>query len=400
MQLPGYLKPTRKRLTLTLIGFFVLASLGGFGWYSQSTVLVAGQTDLRKQLESVTSELTSLKTVDQYQKNKLLEEEIKQINEGYLQAASIYEDLQDLKIKNVKTDKLDILYASAVKQLADKNYSSASATLADLEKQIKTESDKLAAANIPKATTTTGTGTSAGPTATTTSAPTGGYSVVSVQTDSGVFNIAVVAADLNSTRVIVDTASAGDCANDCPVLSLGEYVSRNGAFAGMNGSFFCPASYPSCAGKTNSFDTLLMNKNKTYFNSANNVYSTVPAVIFSGNSARFVSRSLEWGRDTGVDAVIANYPLYVHGGNAVDFSTSDAKLTSKGAKSFIGNKGSTVYIGFVYNASNSDAAKALKAMGLENALGMDQGGSSALWYGGYKVGPGRGIPNAILFVRK
>jgi len=29
---------------------------------------------------------------------------------------------------------------------------------------------------------------------------------------------------------------------------------------------FCPSTYPQCAGKTNSFDTLLMNKNKVYFN--------------------------------------------------------------------------------------------------------------------------------------
>jgi hypothetical protein len=51
-------------------------------------------------------------------------------------------------------------------------------------------------------------------------------------------------------------------------------------YAGINGVFFCPSTYPSCAGKTNSFDTLLMNKNKTYFNGTNNIYSTVPAVLF------------------------------------------------------------------------------------------------------------------------
>ena len=41
-----------------------------------------------------------------------------------------------------------------------------------------------------------------------------------------------------------------------------------------------------------------------------------------------------------------------------------------------------------------------KALGLENALNLDSGGSTALWSGGYKVGPGRNIPNAILFIRK
>ena len=37
---------------------------------------------------------------------------------------------------------------------------------------------------------------------------------------------------------------------------------------------------------------------------------------------------------------------------------------------------------------------------MSEALNLDQGGSTALWSGGYRVGPGRNIPNAILFVRQ
>ena len=95
--------------------------------------------------------------------------------------------------------------------------------------------------------------------------PSSGFSVQSVSTDNGSFNVYIVAADLSSTKVVVDTASDGDCGNNCPTLSLSDYVSRSGAFAGINGSFFCPAEYPSCAGKTGSFDLLVMNKNKVYF---------------------------------------------------------------------------------------------------------------------------------------
>lgn len=47
-----------------------------------------------------------------------------------------------------------------------------------------------------------------------------------------------------------------------------------------------------------------------------------------------------------------------------------------------------------------DAAKILTTLKLDNALGLDQGDSTALWFGGYKAGPGRNIPNAILFVHK
>lgn len=229
------------------------------------------------------------------------------------------------------------------------------------------------------------------------SLPPSGYHRRSVKTDRGTFTVDVVAADLNSTRVIVETASESDCKDNCPVLSLKDYVQRSGAYAGINGSYFCPATYPSCSSKKNSFDTLLMNKNKTYFNSANNVYSTVPAVVFQGNSARFVNASLEWGRDTGADAVIANYPLLVFNGNINFTGSSDGKLNGRGSRSFIGAKDNMVYIGVVRGASVADAAKALHAMGMQNALNLDSGGSTALYHGGYKAGPGRGIPNAILF---
>lgn len=217
----------------------------------------------------------------------------------------------------------------------------------------------------------------------------------------GVFTVDIISADLNSNKVIVDTASPSDCSNNCPALPLAEYVSRNGAFAGINGSFFCPPDYSSCAGKINSFDTLLMNKNKTYFNSDNNVYSTIPAAIFRQGSARFVSRSLEWGRDTSVDAVIANYPLLVLNGQVVySGSANEPKFLQKGARSFIGEKDSTAYIGFVWNATMVESAHVLQALHLNSALNLDEGGSTALWYGGYKAGPGRNLPNAVLFVRR
>ena len=226
-----------------------------------------------------------------------------------------------------------------------------------------------------------------------------GYSRQTVSADGQNFTVDIIAADLSSTKVIVDTASESDCSNECPVLPLSDYVARSGAFAGINGSFFCPAEYPSCAGKTNSFDTLLMNKNKRYFNSDNNVYSTVPAAIFSAGSARFVGRSLEWGRDTGVDSVIANYPLLVAGGN-INFTeaANEPKFGQKGPRNFIAARGNMVYIGVVRNATMGESAKVLHTMGMGEALNLDEGGSTALWFSRYIAGPGRNIPNAILFV--
>ncbi len=344
-------------------------------------------TALLQKIENVNHQLQTLQSEDQYVKNEKLQKEIENIKKTYQQAVATYEEMAKLRTTNNKTD---TLFALTLAQLAENNYASAQATLSLLTQEIKNLQQKAiektpqVATNAPKSNT----------------APSSGYSVQVVGTEIGEFTIQLIAADLNSTRVIVDTASESDCANDCPVLSLQDYVSRNGAFAGINGSYFCPASYPSCAGKTNSFDTLLMNKNKKYFNSDNNVYSTVPVAVFGPGWARFMGRSSDWGRDTSVDAVIANQGLLLSGGNITFGGDGDPKKGSKGNRSFIGNKGSTVYIGVVHNATVAEVAHVLKALGLENALNLDSGGSTALWSGGYKVGPGRNIPNAILFVRR
>ena len=198
-------------------------------------------------------------------------------------------------------------------------------------------------------------------------------------TDVGSFVVSIISADLASTKVIVDTASDGTCANNCPVLPLATFVSRSGAYAGVNGTYFCPASYPDCAGKTNSFDLLVMNKNKTYFNSDNNVYSANPGVIFGSGYIRFVSAVSQWGRDTGIDGMLSNYPLLVFNSQVNFGGNSDPKQGSRGNRSFIGSRGNTVYIGVVHSATTAESARVLKALGLENALNLDDGGSTALW---------------------
>ncbi|HCR35480.1 hypothetical protein A2130_02305 [Candidatus Woesebacteria bacterium GWC2_33_12] len=209
--------------------------------------------------------------------------------------------------------------------------------------------------------------------------PNAGYSRQSVKTDIGIFTVSIVSADMSSTRVIVDTASTSDCGGNCPALSLGDYISRNNGFAGINGTYFCPKDYPSCAGKENTFDLLVMNKDKYYFNSGNNVYSTNPAVIFGGGYIRFVSAGSQWGRDTGVNGVLMNYPLLVFNGNITFGGDEDPKKGSKGNRSFVANRGNIVYIGVVHSATVAESARVMKTLGMDNALNLDNGGSTALW---------------------
>jgi len=42
----------------------------------------------------------------------------------------------------------------------------------------------------------------------------------------------------------------------------------------------------------------------------------------------------------------------------------------------------------------------MQSLGAENAMNLDGGGSVAMVYNGsYKVGPGRNLPNAIIFAQ-
>jgi len=355
---------------------------------TEKRILRVGVADLQGQVASVSGELEAFKTTDQVKRNNELETEIGDIQKTFKSAVAVYQDLTDLKTKTAKTAELDKLFAGILDYLGKRNYASASAGIAELDKKITDETVKLivvpAVANVPVNNVPPGSG----------------YSRQQVQSDAGAFTVSLVAGDMGSTRIIVDTASDSDCRDNCPVLPLATYVARDGAYAGVNGTYFCPATYPDCAGKTNSFDLLLMNKNKQYFNSDNNVYSNNPAVIFGGGYMRFVGAASQWGRDTGVDGVLSNYPLLVSGGNVAFGGDSDPKKGSKGNRSFVANKGSVAYIGVVHSATVAEVARVLKAMGMENALNLDDGGSTALYSGGYKVGPGRDLPNVVLFVRK
>lgn len=406
----------KRRFLIPLFGlvFSVLLAVLGVYFYQLSAerrkVLVLGSekdtlaknnTQLSSTLSSTKKAYDALKSQDQYKINQQLKIDIDKTHVGYSDSIAVYQGILDLRVAKQDTSKLEQLYASVVKNLSDLHYATAGSQLDDLRGQVKKISDDLAAAAAAAAAKKLAESGGGGAPAVASNTPPGnGFSYQSVKTEIGDFTVSIVSADLGSTRVIVDTASDSDCRDNCPVLSLGDYVARSGAFAGINGSYFCPVTYPSCAGKTNSFDTLVMNKNKKYLNSDNNVYSNVPVAIFGSGFARFIGASSGWGRDTSVDGVIANQPLLLSGGNIAFSGGSDPKQGSKGARSFVGNKGSTVYMGVVYNATVAEVAYALKALGLENALNLDSGWSTALWYGGYKAGPGRNIPNAVLFVRK
>jgi len=303
--------------------FLIVISILFFGLYgiNANINLEKINKNLKTKLDSIQTQLTNLQNEDQVKKNLELEVEIKNIHDTFGKAKSTYEKLVDFEDSSSDTktiNKLTTIFAQSLNYLSQENYASGSAALDEISSTITTANTVAVAAIIPANIQTS-----------TTPPGSGAYSTQQVTTVNGNFLVSIIAGDLSTTKIIVDTASDSDCANNCPVLPLATYIARSGAYAGINGSYFCPTSYPSCAGKTNSFDLLVMNKNKYYFNSANNVYSNNPAVIFGGSYIRFVGQASQWGRDTGIDSMLSNYPMLVQGGNIAFAGSSDPKMTSK-----------------------------------------------------------------------
>jgi len=386
---------------LILLVIIILILTGAYVFYrvvqkqkeiqSTNEKLTKEAIQLNDTIAKINTEIETLKNEDLRKTNESVKTEIVKLKNSFKTAVTLYEEVLKLQERGAEITSEQGKFALILNFLAKDDLVSAQKTVDDLMAEITKEKARLItltappiSANVPEIK----------------EAPGSGYRRQKVTVDNRSFLVDIVSADLNDTRVMVDTASDSTCTNNCPVLPLATYVSRSGAFAGINGTYFCPETYPSCADKKNTFDVLVMNKNKVYFNSDNNVYSTVPVAIFSGNSGRFISQTSGWGRDTGVDAVIANRPLLVSGGNIVFRDGGEEKEVVRGNRSFLGASGNMGYIGVVHNASVAEAAKVLQTMGIKDAINLDDGGSTALWSGGYKVGPGRNLPNVVLFVKK
>jgi len=388
---------------IAVVLFILLAiSVAGYFAYDSKTKsqqfdsLQSEKTQAVQSLDDLRREFEEFKAQDQVQINEKLNDEINDINASYKQAIGVYENYLDLEATTGKKyGELQSSLAMALNFLADRDYESANTALGELTDSITRINAEYLATLAPTPNPQDPTETASAPVNNT--PPGSGYSRQIVSTSIGNYTVSIVAADIGSTRVLVDTAGDGDCTDNCPVLSLADYVTRNGGYAGINGTYFCPADYPSCAGKTNSFDLLVMNHKKTYFNSANNVYSNNPAVIFGEGYVRFVSAASQWGRDTSPTGVISNYPLLVFNNGITFQGDGDPKKGSKANRSFVAQQGNNVYIGAVHNATVAESAIVLHTMGMSNAMNLDSGGSTALYSGGYKLGPGRNLPNAIIF---
>lgn len=377
------------------VGFFVMLLVAGASVFfaldlqQKRSELVALTAEQELKIASFSARITELENEDLRKTNEQVKASVSAVNKTFEQYASLLEKVADAKAQKADVGKQEVELPKIVRLLSDIQWLEAQGKITEVrgavDKTIIEQQTKIASTlpNAPESQTL----------------PSGdGYSRQTVKTDVGSFSVTLISSDLGSTRILTDTASENDCVETtCPTKPLADYVSGNGGFAGINGSYFCPPDYAQCAGKAGSFGTLVFNSRlKKYINSDNNKFSTVPMFVqTSDRGMRFMGQTVEWGRDTGINGGLANFPLLVSGGLA---ATSDGG--GGGGRNFIGVKSGKVYIGHVHGANFGQAAKVLATLGMENALNLDTGGSTAIYYNGkYIMGPGRLIPNAIILAR-
>lgn len=244
--------------------------------------------------------------------------------------------------------------------------------------------------------------------------PTGSsYKIETIKTPTGSFTAAILKVNWQDPKldILTTTANTTDCDNNCPIRSVGDFALMYNAFAAINGSYFCPADYTDCAKEKNyyyypvyrSTDGVMINADQINYPSTGAllVFGSDNHPYFFTSTAQFRSQAeFEATYHTKVKAAISNDPVLIQEGTSAlgSVATLDSKQLKRYSRAAIGVKGSDIYVVVLYSATVPQLVDALLSLGLENALNLDAGGSTAVYYDGrYRMGPGRDVPNAILF---
>jgi len=241
-----------------------------------------------------------------------------------------------------------------------------------------------------------------------------GFQTTTVDTDRGSFAVSMITIQKSRYEMITDTANENDCDNNCPVKSLQDYVEENGAQIGINGSYFCPSDYSGCAGKVNSFLPPVFNSaaDKMINEDALPFHAGPLLAVTSDNVYHYYHRSIDFGYSVGeweaehgatMRAGLTQYPSLVENGTiVVDGEPLESnQLNVRATRGGFGYNDQSIFLVVAKGATVPDLAAIMKTLGSTYAMNLDGGGSSALYIdGGYVVGPGRQLPNAIVFRRK
>ena len=232
-----------------------------------------------------------------------------------------------------------------------------------------------------------------------------GYSTQSVPTPAGTFTTHLIKERLADVTVKTVTANASYCANNCPVEPLDQFATADHAYAAIHGTYLCPPDYAACAGKVNSYDYAVWNSDLGTWINKPALIGQNGLLIFNGKTPTYYRRAYVYGQgptaNLPVTAGITMFMLLLQGGAILDISAEQTvKQQEREMKGSIGTDGTYIYLVITENASLVESQYVLQALGVQDALNLDGGGTSAMWINGqYTVGPGRLLPNAILLTK-
>jgi len=234
------------------------------------------------------------------------------------------------------------------------------------------------------------------------------YEHKKITTVDATFTVDVVEIDLENPKlkIITDTAQDFDCKENCSAKNLVDFAREHDAFAGINGSYF-----DTSPAKRNYYYSPVYNtKEKKMINSDQFKYWTTGpvAAIGSGNEFYYFKDSREFedvenfeeSNNVKLQALISNNPRLIDRGMnyLFEWNTDNKQERVKAPRNALGYRDNKLYLIVVQNATLYDLGNVLKEMDMDYALNLDGGYSSALYYNGeYMVGPGRDVPNVILF---
>ena len=232
-----------------------------------------------------------------------------------------------------------------------------------------------------------------------------------IKTNLGNFSADIITIDLNNPKlkIITDTADNYNCKSDCKAKSLKQYVKENKAFAAINGSYFDTGS-----AKRNYYFFPVYNSNSGTFVNEDQLkwWTTGPIMAFDQNNKFYYfkdSRDFKSQTDfesrygVKLQAAIGNKPRLIENymDVLIDWEVDNKQLTTKTSRNALAYKDGKLYLVVIYKATVPDLGSVMQEMKMEYAINIDGGYSTAMYYDDQVVsGPGRNVPNAILFSSK
>ncbi len=352
---------------------------------------------LQNQIKKVNKNYVNLQSTDLSKQEATLQAQLDSVNNAFNTYTSLQKQISDAKNLGLNTDIFTTQLAAISQLLLSQDYSDAISSGNTLNTNI---TNAVNAYKAQKAAAE-----AAAPPA---NLPGSSFNITTISAQGKQYTVYYVSIDLTSPnlKIITDTADSSDCTNNCNLLDLMTYYNRDHGFAAINGSYFCPASYSNCAGLTNSYDYPFYNSNlKKWINQGDLSWINRSIFTFDGSAQFYGDGTTYLGSNATPPAVNAGFamaPGLLHNGQVIvnNFPLDTKSSTVAATRGAFGLKGNNLIIADAFGCTVPQMAYIMQAMGATEAINLDGGGSTAMIYNGkYVLGPGRAIPNAIIFAR-